>query len=189
MRRIGLVALVGGLCLADYGLGVTGAAAAPPLKEGDLAGVTQNWDKVMPATQRFTVLEAFNNAAVRDNETGLVWEQSPEAQRRSSLDARFYCAHIKKVGNRKGWRVPSLPELSTLLDTSKAVPGPFLPDGHPFGYVQLDDNYWSATGNADDPTQAWTVNFGNSNVNLNPKTYPLGFYVWCVRGPMQESAY
>ena len=42
-------------------------------------GVTQNWDKNLPSASRFTVLAAFGNHAVRDNNTGLVWEQAPDA--------------------------------------------------------------------------------------------------------------
>ena len=40
IRRIGIVALVGGLWFVSDGLGVT-PAAAPPVKEDALAGVTQ----------------------------------------------------------------------------------------------------------------------------------------------------
>jgi hypothetical protein len=41
-------------------------------------------------------------------------------------------------------------------------------------------NYWSATTNADNPTNAWNVNFNNGNVNNNNKTNTN--HAWCVRG-------
>ncbi|TMQ31751.1 MAG: hypothetical protein E6K65_00240 [Nitrospirae bacterium] len=78
--RVGIVTLFGVLVLSVGLVRLVfmagSAGAAPPVKEDALAGVTQNWDKVLPAAQRFTVLAAFNNAAVRDNETGLMWEKS-----------------------------------------------------------------------------------------------------------------
>jgi hypothetical protein len=78
ISRVGMVMLVGGLCLVGSGLEITPSAAAPPVKDDALAGVTQNWDKNLPSDSRFTVLSAFGGAAVRDNNTGLVWEQAPD---------------------------------------------------------------------------------------------------------------
>ncbi len=64
----------------DYGLRSTLAATAPPGEEDPNARVTKNWDKKLPNTLRFIVLTDFGGAAVRDNETGLVREQSPETK-------------------------------------------------------------------------------------------------------------
>ena len=187
IRTIGIAAVIGGLYLMGSGLVVTPANAAPPAKETPQGTVTQNWDRIIAGSARFTVLGSFNNLAVRDNETGLVWEQSPEVQRRSSLDARFTCAH-RKLSGRKGWRLPSVAELSSLVDANVAAPGPTLPAGHPFSDIQMD-GYWSSTSNADDLTTAWDVDFSNGNVNLNSKTLASGFFAWCVRGPMNADAY
>ena len=48
-------------------------AAKPESSPTDLTGVTQNWDKTLPNESQFTTLDDFNNQAVRDNETGIVW--------------------------------------------------------------------------------------------------------------------
>jgi hypothetical protein len=42
------------------------------------------------------------------------------------------------------------------------------------------NNYWSATTNANNTTNAWNVNFNNGNVNNNNKTN--NNYAWCVQG-------
>lgn len=158
----------------------------PPPSPTDLSGVTQAWDKKL-TTGRFTVLSAFGGAAVRDNETGLVWEQAPSTATASWFGARLTCAD-KAVGGRKGWRLPSLPELTSLIDPSVASPGPTLPAGHPFTNVQQSAAYWSATTSAEAPTGAWAVLFFDGLVRPGDQ-YLNGGQVWCVRGGMNADAY
>lgn len=188
MSRIVIIALVGGLCLAEYGLGFTPAAAEPPIKESALPGITQNWDKNLPSASRFTILTDFGGAAVRDNETGLVWEKSPDATAASWTDAALICIN-KIVGNRKGWRLPSIPELASLIDPTVVPPGPTLPVGHPFTNVQSsqEKGYWSATRNATISYLVWHVFFYNGLVTGNANT--VTDYVWCVRGPMNADQF
>lgn len=89
----------------------------------------QPWEQVLPVAQRFVILPGFNNAAVKDNETGLVWERAPDTGVRNYDSARAYCVN-KPIGGRKGWRLPSIPEFASLIDPS--VGSPSLPVGHPF---------------------------------------------------------
>ena len=136
---------------------------------------------------RFLVLTNWANAAVLDKETGLVWERSPATTTHTWSEARFQCT-ARETGNRKGWRLPSIHELASLVHPSVASPGPTLVAGHPFTDVQLVGfGYWSATTTADLPTGAWFVEFTNGNVNIASKTF--GSHVWCVRGGMQADAY
>lgn len=184
--RIGIMALIGGLYLTNYGLGVIQAAAAPPLKEGVLEGVTQNWDKVLPAEQRFIVLSAFGGAAVRDNETGLVWERSPLITTHVWGVARFECTS-RTTGGRKGWRLPSVHELASLIDPN-AQASPMLPPGHPFNDVQgAGSGYWSATAFSGSDAVAWDMSFENGHVGSGAKD--VARYVWCLRGPMNADTY
>jgi len=44
----------------------------------------------------------------------------------------------------------------------------------------VSSNYWSSTTNANNPNNAWNVNFNNGNVNNNNKSN--NNYVWPVRG-------
>src|SRR4051794_24633426 len=113
IRGVGAAVLVGGLIVTGWGLGVT--SAAPPANNpghpfqtildkldqiqasitGSSAGQDGNhtlrWDTVQPAATRFVVLPAFNNDAVLDKNTGLVWEKSPSTTPGSWFTARSTC--------------------------------------------------------------------------------------------------
>ena len=188
-RRVGMVTLFGVLVLS-IGLVrlvfmIGSAGAVPAVKEDALAGFTQSWAKVLPAAERFIILTAFTSDAVLDKNTGLVWEKSPQMVDAKWNDARFICIN-KIIGGQKGWRLPSIPELTSLIDPSVAPPGPTLPPEHPFVNVQ-SANYWSATTIAESPTAAWMV-FFNAGAVLNTKR-DIKSQVWCVRGPMNADAY
>ena len=177
--------VLGGLLTTGCVSGGDPAAVAQSAGAIDLSGVPPNWDKVLPAAQRFVVLAAFNNAAVRDNNTGLVWEKSPQTATTTWNGARFTCIN-KNVGGQKGWRLPSIPDLASLIDPSVAAPGPTLPSGHPFHNVQ-SAGYWSATTSAEDSSDAWFVYFGIGFVDSDSKAHTG--HTWCVRGGMNADAY
>lgn len=184
-------------CGEGGGVGIAAAAAPPPMEvitmfnelKAKIDQLVQNnnhtlrWDKNYPSDSRFEVLAAFSNQAVLDKNTGLVWEQAPDTTTRSWASATVNCVN-KTDGGTRGWRLPSVAELASLIDPSLAAP--FVP-ASVFTGVQ-SAGYWSASTNAVDPTAAWHVDFGNGIVSLVFKT---GFvrYAWCVRGPMQESSY
>src|SRR5215471_2536543 len=109
------------------------------------------WDKrINNGAQGFGVLNAFNNEAVLDRETGRVWERSPSTQTLAWSNARLFCAQ-KAVGGRGGWRLPAFNELASLVDPTITNPAvPRLPAGHPFQNVQAAE-YWSATVFAEEP--------------------------------------
>ena len=204
--RVGaVVLLVGGLSMASGGPGSMPAAAAPPSSnpgvppsqilgkldqiQAAITGAEDNdtlrWDQVLPAAERFVILPAFNSDAVLDKETGLVWEKSPATTAGNSSNARSTCAN-KAVGGRKGWRLPSMPELASLVDPSVASPGPTLPQGHPFLNIQ-PSNYWSASAHVENPTLTWGVGFGTGNVLGVSKAFDNR--AWCVRGGMNTAQY
>jgi hypothetical protein len=178
-KHIFTFALVAGI----YAVSATQVTAAPPVKEDPNASPTHNWDKVLPASQRFTVLDSYNGQAVRDNETGLVWEKSLTGGNGIQWAAASYLCINKNVGGRKAWRLPSIAELLSLIDPNQNNPS--LPAGHPFSGLQ--SIYWSATTIQDLPTFVWGVYITNGLTTTIDKT--SGVSAWCVRGPMQESAY
>ncbi|HKC94701.1 MAG TPA: DUF1566 domain-containing protein [Nitrospira sp.] len=182
---LGLCVLVGSLFA--IGARASSAFAEPqpnPNRTTDVSALPQNWSKKLPSASRFTVLSAFGDAAVRDDETGLVWERTLETTELSWTDARAACAD-KDVGGRKGWRLPSISELASLVDPSMTA-GSTLPLSHPFTNVKTDV-YWSATTLAGNPNSAWLVFFDTGKVTHAFKT--ITFHAWCVRGGINADQY
>jgi hypothetical protein len=160
------------------------ANAAKPGSNPDLSTTTQNWDNKLPNDSRFTVLADFSSQAVRDNETGLVWEQTPTGGPATWAVARVVCLN-KTVGGRKGWRLPSVHELASLIDATQTPPT--LPVGNPF-ILDLSSSYWSATLSADNPAAAWHVQPSNGLVS-NIDRSSVSFLVWCVRSGANTDTY
>ncbi len=115
---------------------------------------------------------------VLDHETCLVWEQSPETSTPTWLDAIKDC-YGKTVGARKGWRLPTVEELATLVDDTNGSPK--LPSGNPFDPAAvMSSAYWTITTVAGDPAEAHLVSFTSGRVGSVPKDQDSNF--WCVRG-------
>jgi hypothetical protein len=129
-------------------------------------------------TNRFVILANWNNEAVLDRETGLVWERAPTAFAFSYLQIHLIC-NDRATGGRKGWRVPSVQELASLVDPTVASPGPALPAGHPFVDVQ-PVFYWSASTRGLFPDNSFAVSFETGHASTRPEGNPG--LVWCVRG-------
>ena len=135
-----------------------------------------SWDKVINSPERFKVLSQFNDEAVLDKETGLVWEQSPSTITRTYLQALKDC-YEKIVGDRGGWRLPTVEELMSLVDLTN---DPTLPNGNPFEDVG-SSFYWSATkAYAVNPSFVRGVFFTSGSVLFSGKGGLA--LVWCVRG-------
>ena len=131
------------------------------------------WSQKRPAAQRFVIV--LDGAAVLDKETGLVWEKSPDTTTRTWDDAVSHC-YLKTVGGRKGWRLPTVEELESLIDTTQNSPA--LPSGHPFLNVQ-SLTYWSGTSHAT-TDEAWGVGMSSGVPSYGDKGGHR--YVWAVRG-------
>jgi len=147
---------------------------------------TPAWDQklqcdTLTTCPRFVVLSNWNSEAVLDRETGLVWERSPSTTLVRYFDATRHCSQDTKAGNRMGWRLPSLHELTSLIDPTAS----FLPAGHPFSDVQ-SSAYWSATRTLDTgPFFAYAAALNGSNsvfaASINGPIVDR-LLVWCVRG-------
>ena len=122
--------------------------------------------------------------AVIDLETGLVWQR--EAGNGAPLwETGVNLCRDLVIQNRKGWRLPTASELSSLIDMSGAVLK--LPAGHPFTGLQTvdaDDPHWTFTPDASAAGFVTVVFFGTGGTQTWPKTgSPAQFLerVWCVR--------
>jgi hypothetical protein len=117
-----------------------------------------------PANTRFAIFSAGTpnqvDDLVWDKETGLVWPRNASVggATQNWFDASTTARELK-FANRIGWRLPTVEELSSLVDTRRANPA--LPTGHPFLTIQTAAAYWTST-NAEapipSPGAAWFVN-------------------------------
>jgi hypothetical protein len=133
------------------------------------------------------VLSNFGGAAVLDRETGLVWERQPlsapdvpqippDTGERTLEAARAHCIG-RTVGNRMGWRLPTIQELTSLIDPANTDGiGRRLPPGHPFSRIE-SDWYWSSTGS---DSAAFGANLASGHIAV--ATRNVMDFVWCVRG-------
>ena len=121
---------------------------------------------------RFTLV--MNGAAVKDNQTGLIWEQEPDREHDVWSRSNERCA-AKDVGGEKGWHGPSVEELKTLIDPAQRDPA--LPPGHPFSNIK-SEIYWTSTPDPKDDIVAWQVSFFSGEPVTDQKSGTRR--MWCV---------
>ena len=119
--------------------------------------------------------------AVLDKETRLVWERSPATDKKT-LTGAFVHSTTRVVARRKGWRLPAIEELLSLVDPAAA--NPTLPPGYPFMNLKLDYFYWSLSQGIPLPTDSdlvWGHNFGNADTS-SIVVAQAQCHTWLVRG-------
>jgi hypothetical protein len=118
-----------------------------------------------------TRYEVQAGGLVTDRTTGLTWEQVNDPTEYSWTDAAAECA-----SKGAGWRVPSLPELQTILDDARTYPAI---DQSVFPNTP-SDFFWTSSPEASGGTGAeWYVDFyyGATDADVPARQ----FYVRCVR--------
>lgn len=123
---------------------------------------------------RFTLV--LGGAAVKDSQTGLIWEQEPDREHDVWSRSNERCTS-KTVGGRQGWRGPTIDELKTLIDLSQHDPA--LPAGHPFSNIK-SEIYWTSTPHPTDDIVAWQVSFFSGEPVTDQKSGTRR--MWCVLG-------
>ena len=111
---------------------------------------------------------------VRDIGTGLRWQRTPPSKSLTFEAARSYCHRLTLRGT-KGWRVPTLGELLTLIDERASAP---MVDGQAFPGAS-GEPFWTSSAFANGNELAWYVRFDKGNGLYGRPTEP--FRVRCVR--------
>ncbi len=168
--QIALVpSLFSGLDVSSYKVAVR--TFRPMLKTGQTTSYTRNDD----GAYQKGIARSYTdngNGTVKDNATGIIWEQEDDGALRTWNEAQTYCKNLDKASLT--WRMPSIEELIYLMD--KGTSHPAIDDI----FVNVKSTaYWSANDyllKGED--NAWTVNtpIGNTNDPDKNATY----YIRCV---------
>lgn len=126
----------------------------------------------LAAAERFTLV--LDGAGVKDNQTGLVWEQAPDLEHDVWSRSVERCK-TKAVGGQSGWRAPTIQEMKSLVDPAQKDPA--LPPGHPFSNIK-SAIYWTATPHPTDDIVAWQVSFFSGEPVTDQKSGTRR--MWCV---------
>ena len=117
--------------------------------------------------------------AVLDKETGLVWARNAQTLTPQSWFDAMLFARDTFLAERKGWRLPTVEEILTLIDETAPV-SPKLPVGHPFVNTTPPVIYWTSTTGERDSSNAYYIDT-LGNVYTGSKD-GFSFHIWLVRG-------
>lgn len=126
------------------------------------------------AGERFALVHG--GEAVQDAKTGLIWERAPDVFHGTWGEAPAHCA-ASRTGGQRGWRVPTVDELKSLIDAEQHDPS--LPSGHPFLNIK-SAIYWTSTPSTTDDIIAWHISFLSGEAVTDQKSQTRR--VWCVLG-------
>ena len=128
-----------------------------------------------PNLQSFTDL---GNGIIKDNVTGLEWQQDTAPGTYTWDDANSYCANLR-LGGYSDWRLPTVKEWSSLVDCDHY--GPAINSNY---FPNTQSSYWSCTPYAGDSGFAWEINSYDGGENISYKT--SSYFVRAVRGGQPE---
>ena len=97
----------------------------------------------------------LEEGTVLDRATGLTWQRAVEDTMHTQAEAKAHCAGLTVTGAGGGWRLPSMKELQSLVDDSRASPAV---DPVAFEEMPLEP-FWTDTRVVGFPGSAWRVSF------------------------------
>jgi hypothetical protein len=120
----------------------------------------------LPASTPNSRFKDNGNGTLTDNKTGLIWKQCLEGQDYPGCSGQVYgydwngaleeAANSNFAGS-SNWRVPSIRELESLVETGcsgPAINAALFPNVY-------SGEHWSSSPASGNPQSAWTVNFGS----------------------------
>lgn len=116
---------------------------------------------------------SFTSHSVKDEKTGLTWQRYVDPDDYEWAEAKQYCMQLGLDGG--GWRLPTVKELLTLVDPTRADPA-IDPKVFP---LTPDRNFWSATQLAKATAVAWYVDFGYGHADYTSNIQE--YRVRCVK--------
>ena len=144
-----------------------------------LAGTAQavdlrDWGRKLAPAERFAVLSQFNNQAVLDKETQLVWAKNGSTAN-TYVTAYFTCM-LSDIGGRRGWRLPTAPEIASLMATGAT--------SMPSVFAIPTASYWTTSEHPQNHQYnyqfAVTIHAPDGLLTVLPRTENRPFV--CVRG-------
>jgi hypothetical protein len=111
---------------------------------------------------------------VSDSVTGLQWQDNVVGRPVSWQSAIERCENLT-LGKESGWRLPTINELKTIIDTSRVNPA----TTSTFTATDSSYYYWSSTPYEGYEDGAWVMDFYDGQTRSNYKGTTL--FVRCVR--------
>lgn len=121
------------------------------------------------------------HSAIRDAASKLIWEDTPHVAKKGldHKEAAAYCSSLRAAG-LKGWRLPSLFELQSIVDYRRYKPA--IMKG--FQNISTDDSYWTNTKYAGSSDQYWVIDFEDGALKKATEIYDR--FVRCVHDPLKK---
>lgn len=120
----------------------------------------------------------LGSGIIKDHVTGLMWQKATAPGTYTWQQAVDYCNNLS-LGGHTDWHLPTVKEISTLVDVSIKFPGPLINSTY-FPNTEQSD-YWSSTTFSDTPDSAYFMDFENGIV-YGYKDKIENSYVRAVRG-------
>lgn len=135
-----------------------------------------SWGAIVSGS-RFQELTNFNNEAVLDRETGLIWEKNGAVSDNIPNNTFLYC-YGKNVAGKMGWRLPKIEEVTSLFNGSTFAA---------LGSINIDPNpSYVETGSPDTDTPGLRYYYSRATMSvqtIDPDNMSSNSrVVLCVRG-------